>query len=170
MPDIVRVGGLQYSWVSTMTRIDGQPYRGLTSLDFSDKLDVETVYSQTQDGVPIGDTEGQYSVDSFTMKWIREYADYLTTYLAGPAPGVPPGNRGGPGEYGGTHFSLTLTAIEPLQILAVPLIILVPQCRIIGVKETTEKGSAALETEFTCWARQIIRNGKTLYKQAIPGL
>ena len=170
MPDIVRVGGIQYSWNSTLTLIDLQPFRGLIEIDWGEKLDVETVYSQTQDGVPIGSTAGQYAVENFTMKFLREYAEALKAYLAGPAPGVPPGNRGLPGSYGQTTFLFQMTATEPLQIGATPVVVNAGPCRIIGQKQTTAKGSNALETEFTLWCQQISVNGITLYSPAVPGL
>lgn len=168
--DILRAGGIQYNWNSTSTRIDGQPYKGVRSIDWGEKLDVETVYSQTQDGRPIGSTGGQYSVESFTLKMLTEYADQLTTYLAFAAPGFPPGNRGLPGNIGETQFLFQFTATEPLQIGATPIILNASPCRIIGMKNTVEQGTAALITEFTLWSQGITVNGKSLYKQALPSL
>jgi hypothetical protein len=163
MGDTVRIGGKQYSWNSTLTRFDGQAWRGLQKLDWSEKLEVETVYAQTQNGVPIGDTAGEYSVDSFTFTMISEYAAQLLAYLAGPAPGFPPGSRGLPGSYGQTKFQFQFSASEPLEIGALPILISASPCRITSKKESREKGSGTLVTEFGCWVRQMQINGVTMY-------
>jgi hypothetical protein len=170
MPDIVRVGGRQYNWNSTITRIDGQLWRGLQKLDWAEHLEVETVYSQTQDGVPIGDTGGEYSVPNFTLTFVREYGTQLLLYLATLAPGFPPGSRGVPGSYGLTKFQFQFTVSEPGEIGALPIVVSAAPCRIIDVKETTEKGSGVLISEFGCWVRQLKRNGISLYNSALLSL
>lgn len=168
MGDIVRVGGRQYNWNSTLTRIDGQAWRGIQKIDWGEKLDVETVYSQTQDGVPIGDTAGEYSVESFNMTFLSEYAAQLLTYLSTLAPGFPPGARGLPGSYGQTKFQFQFSASEPLELGALPILVSGAPCRIIGKKESREKGSGALVTEFAVWCRALSVNGQTMYSPSIP--
>lgn len=170
MPEILRVGGKQYNWNSSLSRFDGQPYRGVKSVDWSQKLDVETVYSQTQDGVPLGPTGGQYSVDSFTIKILWEYWEQLKLYLATVAPGVPPGNRGLPGTYGETTFIFQMSVTEPLQIGALPIALNASECRVVSEKETTEEGSAALVAEVGLWVRQLTVNGLSMYARALPTL
>lgn len=168
MPDNVRIGGLQYNWNSTITRIDSQMWRGITSVDWSEKLDVETVYSQTQDGKPIGGTSGQYSVDSFTVKMLWEYWEELKIYLATLAPGVPPGNRGSPGSYGQTTFTFQLSASEPLQLGALPIMLSASPCRVVGAKISAAKGNAALEAELAIWCQSLEINKITMFSRAAP--
>jgi hypothetical protein len=170
VPEILRVGGKQYNWNSSISRVDGQPWRGITSIDWSQKLDVETVYAQTQDGVPLGDTGGQYSVDSFTIKMLREYWEQLKLYLATLAPGVPLGSRGLPGSWGQTKFTFQMSVSEPLEIGALPIQLDASPCRVIGEKAVTEKVSASLETELSLWCRQLKVNGLTMYSPALPTL
>lgn len=169
MPEILRVGGKQYSFNSTLTRIDGQPWRGVRSVDWSQKLEVETVYSQTQDGVPLGGTGGQYSVDSFTLKMLWEYWEQLKLYLATVAPGVN-GNRGLPGTYGETTFILQVSASEPLQIGALPIMLSAGECRVVSEKESHEAGSAALVAELGLWVRELTVNNLSMYTRAVPTL
>jgi hypothetical protein len=168
--DFIRIGGIQYNWNSTMSRVDGQPYRGFTEINWSEKLDVETIYSQTQDGAPIGGTSGQYAVDSFTVKMLWEYWEQLTDYLSFAAPGVPVGNRGLPGSYGLTVCTFQLSASEPLQLGALPIMLTAGQMRFIAPKGQAQKGNAGLEIEIGCWAQSLIINGKTLYSAALPTL
>jgi hypothetical protein len=160
--DVLRVGGAPYNWNSTLSLFDGFPNRGIVEVSFSDKLDVETIYSQTQDGVPIDATGGQYEVDSFSIKMLSDSADKLTSYLSLKPPFI--------GSYGRTKFSFNLTATEPLILGATPLVLDAPECRIIGVKEARARGVEALLTELTLWCRTLSRNGKTLYVPAIPGI
>jgi|SRR5580704_1908470 hypothetical protein len=171
MGDILRVGGIQYSWNSTLTRVDGQAYRGFTSIDWGEQLDVETVRSQTQDGIPMGGTGGEYSVNAFTIKMLWEYWEgYLKPYLAFLAPGYPVGNRGALGSYGQTAVQFQLTASEAFQVGALPIALEASPMRFISAKQTVAKGNAALEAEIACWVQQMSINGITLYSAAPPSL
>jgi hypothetical protein len=160
--DIVRVNNQPYSWNSTLTRIALIPWPGVVSVEWSEKLDVETVYSQTQDGRPIGATAGQYEVDSFTVRMLSDSADSLTDMLSALPPFV--------GSFGRTEFPFVFSASEPLLPGASPIIMAADVCRIIGKKQTREKGVAALVTEFNIWCKGIVENGKTLYTTSIPGI
>lgn len=167
MPELVRVGGTQYNWNSTTSRIDGAPWRGITSVDWSEKLEVETIYSQTGDGVPIGDTDGQYSA-AITLKMLWEYLEQLKQYLATTAPGDPPGARGPLGSFGGTKFKYQLSALEPLDPAASPIMLTGNNCRLIETKGTAAKGAAGLEVDVTFWVRTLEVNGITMYSPPIP--
>jgi hypothetical protein len=168
VPDVIRVNNQPYSWNSSLSTFDLQPWPGVVEVNIGDKTDVETVYTQTQDGRPIGATAGQYEVSNFKIKMLRDSADALTTYLS-TVPN-PLGGPFSPGAYGRREFSFGLTVTEPLLIGGIPLILIAGVCRIIGHDETTAKGIEALVTEFTLWCKGIIRNGKTLYTPALPGL
>ena len=169
MPEILRVGGRQYNWNSSLTRIDGAIWQGLTSVDWSQKLDVETVYSQTQDGVPLGDTGGQFSVESITIKMLWEYAERLKQYLAFTAPGSN-GERGAIGTYGLTKFTFQMSVTEPLIPGAFPIQLDAGPCRLITEKNTTEQGTGKLELEMGLWCQQLTVNGISLYNIAPPSL
>lgn len=168
MPEILRVGGLQYNWNSTVSRIDGAMWQGLTSVDWGEKLDVETVYSQTQNGVPLGDTGGQYSIESFNIKMLREYAEQLLDYLANDAPGIG-GERGDFGTYGQTKFHFQLTVSEDSLPNARPIHVDAVPCRVINAKPAHAKGPGALEMDLSLWCQQITVNGRTMYA-ASPSL
>jgi hypothetical protein len=171
MPEILRHGGRQYDWSATLIQIDGFPRRGFTSFDFGEKLDVETVYSQTQDGVPLGDTRGQYSVESFTLKMLTEYwegFEGLKDYLSNQSPGFN-GERGPFGNYGLTKFHFQLSVSDDYLPNAPSIHYDAVPCRIISAKPAGAKGAAALETELGLWCQQIKVNGMTLYAPAVGG-
>lgn len=163
----IRIGGQQYSWNSTLSRVDGVPRRGFTSIDWTDKLDVETIYSQTQDGVPIGDTAGQYAAE-LSGKMLWEYFEQLKSYLAFDAPGDPPGIRGPQGTVGQTKFKFQLSASEPIDPGATPIMLTANNCRLIEQKGGVAKGQAGLEIDFKFWVRTLSINGVTLYDVPIP--
>lgn len=163
MAELIRYQARQYSWNNSLSLIDGQPWRGFTAVDVGDNLDVETVYSQDGSGAPIGGTDGQYEVDTFTLKMLAEYWAQLRQYLAFQAPGNPPGQRGAPGNYGLTQFSYQCTLIDEFAVGATPVVINVPFARVIGDKVSMAKGNAAIEVELKCWASQVIKNGATLF-------
>lgn len=163
MAEFIRYQGRQYSWNNTLSTFDGQPYRGLTSVDVSDKLDPETVYSQDGSGAPIGATLGQYEVSGFSFKMLAEYWAQLKFYLATLAPGTPPGTRGPIGTYGPTQFAFAMTITDEFAVGATPISLVVPFARVIEAKVSTAKGNAAIEYEVTCWASQVIENGITLF-------
>jgi hypothetical protein len=158
---ILRLNHQPYSWPSSLTRILGVPVSGLVELNYGEKLDVETVYAQTQDGVPIGGTAGQYEVEGFTFKMLAQDGDALTTMLVASAPQFL-------GAYGRIEFPFTCSVTEPLLPGAIPIEMVAPICRIIGRKAARAKGIEAFVTEFTVWSPGIIENGKTLYARSIP--
>jgi hypothetical protein len=160
---VLRLNNQPYNWNSSLSRFMGQAWPGVVEVNYSEKLDIETVYSQTQDGKPIGGTSGQYEVDSFTVKMLIDDADALTTMLVASAPQFL-------GSYGRVEFPFTLSVTEPLLPGAIPIEMIAGVCRIRGKKKGVAKGIEALVTEFDIWCKGIIENGKTLYSTAIPTL
>jgi hypothetical protein len=166
MPGVVipflRVNGQPYNWNSTMTRFAGVPWPGVVEFNWGEKLDVETVYSQTQDGKPIGATSGQYEVDTFTCKMLEEDANALMQAIALMPPYV--------GSVGRTEFDLELQASEPLSPGAVPIMMMSERTRIIGNKGARAKGIEALVREITFWSGGLRVNGVSLWTPALPGV
>jgi hypothetical protein len=158
---VLSINGQRYNWNSTFSRIDGIPQGGIQKIVIGEKLDLETVYSQTQDGKPIGSTGGQYSVENFEITMLREWADSFTSYLAAKPPFI--------GSIGRTEFSYQLQISEPL-LLATPILLSAATCRVVSIDEDQETGSKALVTIFKLWSDGLIKNGKTLYSPALPGV
>lgn len=163
MAEFIRYQGRQYSWNTTLSQVDGQPWRGFTAVDVGDKLDPETVYSQDGSGAPLGATAGQYEVTTFTFKMLAEYWVQLLAYLANVAPGLPAGNRGPIGTYGLTVFHYQLSIVDEFAVGATPIMVDVPFARVTEAKISAAKGNTALEYEITNWASQVIVNGVTLF-------
>ncbi|HVH51981.1 MAG TPA: hypothetical protein VM690_07535 [Gaiellaceae bacterium] len=159
--DVIRVNNQPYSWTSTASSFNFIPYTGILSVSVAESLDVETVYDQNGDQRPIGATAGLYKVESFKIKMLRDSANSLTDMLVALPPFF---------SIGRTEFLFQLSCSEPLLLGSSPIILVADACRIIGIDETTEKGSEALVTEYTLWSKGITRNGKSLYTPSIPGI
>jgi len=157
---ILRVNGQQYNWNSTKTLILGVPVPGVIEVNYGEKLDVETVRSQTQDGVAIGSTGGEYSVEGFQIKMLAEHAAALFAMLAAVPPFI--------GSIGRTEFPFHLTASEPLLVGALPIVTDAPVCRIVGRRRSHAKGIEALVTEIDVWAQSLTENGVSLYAPQLP--
>lgn len=157
---VLRLNNRPYSWNSSETRFDGQLWPGCVEIVHGDELEVETVYSQTGDGAPIGGTGGQYSAE-LSVKMLAADADALTTMLTLSHPEYL-------GSYGQIEFPFSTSVSEPLLPGDIPITLVAPVCRIIGDKQTYAKGIEALVTEFKLWTKGFTRNGKSLYTRPLP--
>lgn len=155
--DFVRVNNTRYSWTSCIHRVDSQRTKGIVAVDFEQKRERKIVYAAQQNGVPLGWTAGKYSVPSFTMRFLREWANSFTDYLTTGGL-INPGN----GSFGDAEWSYTLQVVEPV-VGAVPITTVCTPCAVIGVKEAQEEGVDELVTEFEIACLTITENGKRLY-------
>jgi len=152
--DFVRVNNTVYSWTSCKFAIDGMPTGGIVAVDYEQKRERKIVYSNRQDGTPVGWTSGKYSVPSFSIKMLRSWADTFTTYLTAI----------GLGSYGDAEWAFSAQLIEPaLPIPALPLILLGSPCTIIGEKDAHEEGIDELLTEYDIACLAMTKNGKQLW-------
>ena len=162
MPDVIRINNVPYSWNSSSTKIDNFPWPGILEISYGQKLDIKTVYSQTQDGTPIGGTAGQYSAGPITIKMLRDSYNALTDYLSLRAP-LPGLGTGTPGSYGRTEFGLIAQVTDSFAIGAIPILLIASPCRIMEEKESQAVGVEELVSEVTLWCLKYSVNGKTLY-------
>lgn len=162
MPDIVRVNNQPYSWNSTRTLLLAQPWPGVVEVNYAEKLDVETVYSQTQDGKPIGATAGQYATEGCSIKMLSDSAAAFLAQLSALPPFI--------GSYGRTEFPFVFTATESLLPGGLPIVVAAPVCRVIGRKEARAKGVETLVTELTLWMKELTVNGVSMWTSAVPGI
>lgn len=157
MPDISSVNGDIFSWQSCQFLAEVLKLRGITGLDFADKIENEYVDSDNQDGTPSGMTYGKYTPDDISLRVLRSRARAFEAYIASLA--LVPGSGIGAGR-----FTLTAKLYEPsITGIAGADITILGSTRIVGIKDTREVGTGALVTEYTCRCRTIKRNGLTLY-------
>jgi hypothetical protein len=150
--DFVRVNNTRYSWNSTRSLIDGAPTKGIVAVDYSQKRERKTVYAQQQDGRSMGFTAGKYSVDSFTLKFLKEWSQSFTDMLTGL----------GAGCYGDAEWTYIIQCVEPV-LGAVPIQVVAGPCVITGKKDSYEEGVDELVDEFEILCLQLTENGKQLW-------
>ena len=153
MPGISLNGDI-YSWNSHELLIEVFKVRGATGLDFSESLDSQGVQADNQDGTNVGETYGTYKVETISLRVLRSYTAALLAYLT----------TLGLGSYGSARFTMTSKLFEPA-LNPIPVITTFSNCRVIGKKDSREKGSGELITEFSVYARTLNENGQTLYDQ-----
>ena len=158
MPDVVRVNATIYSWTNCLFKIDGQPFDGLISFNYEQKLERRIIPSSRSDAPPLGKSAGKYSVPSMSMRMLKDSANALTSYLITQAPP-------GPGlSYGQSLFVITFHIAHDFSMP--PISIVCESCTIDGKKDVHDEGVDELVTEFEIGALRIRENGKTLWSPA----
>ena len=161
--DVVRVNATTWSWQSCIFKVDGQGTEGVVAIDYEDKLDTRTVYSNQQDGGPLGMSQGRYQIASFPLAMLRDSALALKNYLATKA------TASASGSYGQAVFTLTLQLAELDSANGVPTTVVFSSCRIVGEKASHEEGTDAAITEYQVACLLILQDGNTLWN-ALPPL
>lgn len=151
MPDpnlTQRVNGVPYSWTSIANFFAGQPYKGLTKIDWKDTRKRVYVPNAQQDGVPQGITSGIYRVESFSFTMLRDSAEGLMLDLA---------DFSGSSSYGDAQFDYLFQLYEPAN--QIPSSTLISGVAIEEVHEGQEfsEDGGYLVTEFTCKAMFILK-------------
>lgn len=163
--DLVRVNNTRYSWTSCSFRFDMLRSRGVVACNWEQKRERKMVYAGNQSGTPLGWTAGKYTVPSFTIRMLKEWANALTDYLM-----VGGSIQPGLGSFGDSEWSFTAQMVEPV-IGAVPLIMVAQPCCIVGKKDVHEEGIDELVTEFEIATMAITENNKRLWsavRELIP--
>jgi hypothetical protein len=152
MPDAIRINGNLYSYGSVRVKIDGEPFTGLTTIDYGDKLVMAKGYGLGVAQGARGRTRGRYETDEVKLTAYRDSAQALIASLS---------LRSSNGlSYGAVTFQMILQYIE---LGNVPINVVIDRCRISGVTDSNSEGSEALMTDFSIDCMAILRNGKTLF-------
>jgi hypothetical protein len=152
MPDFIRLNHTRYSWTSSRTIVEGIPVDGIVAIDFEETRERKIVYSNRQDGTPVGWTSGKYAVKSFKMKMLKEYAAVFKEAIA----------ILGAGSIGDAEWTLGLQCVEPV-IGAIPITLVATPCTIVGRRDSREEGVDELLEEFDLAVLQLIEGGTPLW-------
>jgi len=143
--EVFRLSGVMLSRTNTRSLISGVPYTGIKTFDISDKREGEIVFGQRTNGIPLGITDGLYSVDDWNMEiYADSYQMMMDQMLATPFAN---------GSVGNVRFTYTLTISLP-GVPAMPTLSLTVQ----GMK--LEKRSFALADDASALVWKI--GGKAL--------
>lgn len=156
MDDLVRWNRRVVSAKSLIIAIEGTPYQGITSLDYSDKMDPGIVYGAQRDGAPIGMTSGKYTPAACSLTFLADvYRLKFQTQLAAMALLQLQGSGIGMAEW-----TLSVQHVEPG---AIPTTDFMSGCRMTELKDKYQEGSEALMTEVSFQPLIIMRNGLALF-------
>ncbi len=152
MSDSIRINGVQHSWSSTKLKIDGEPFYGITAINYGDALEVVKGYGMGRHHGPRGRSAGKYTVEPIAVKMFKSSAQALREQLAAKSPSGT--------SYGRTVFQMVLQFVEPDDST---ITVEFEDCRWTKDSSTNEEGPDPLqeETEFDCM--RIRRNGLVLY-------
>ena len=155
IPSVVLVNNMRFGWNSSRFLINNLPLTGLQKVGYKIKLEQENTYANNQTGTAVGYVYGNFSVDSFTLTFLKQDSQQFTNYLATLSPTSP--------GYIGSPFRFMAQCDEPLTPGAGPITITANTCRVTEKEDAYEPGAKALVDVFTIMALTLIENGKTLY-------
>ena len=165
-----RLNGAIFSATSCSFQLANAPFVGITSLNYSQKLDSKAVYGNNKSRPPIGFSTGKYSCD-VGMTMLRSSYQRLIEILAGPLSsgfGVFYSSPKKIGSYANAKFSIIAQFSEPTMTLQgmLPITIDITGAQIVGEKDAYQEGYDELVTEVDLTAYSLTRNGLVLYTSA----
>jgi hypothetical protein len=151
-PDTVRRSNIIYSWKSSVHKIDGEPYEGIKSVSFSEKLERKLVHGAKRDATPLGMTGGKYTLESVSITMLKDTANKLKRNLA---------EKSGNGSYGGVEFNYDLQHVEPGQD---PISVSLIGLRLTGNKADEKEGVDESEVQLELMGLRAVEkcNGTTV--------
>jgi hypothetical protein len=160
--DIIRVAGRPYSWRSTSSKWNNVPYSGFLEFNVEHAREGEYVHGQSDDGGPLGITDGIYSVTSLKFKMLADTADMIRDDIALAAGSL---SFGDVGPLGGSTYELQI--FEPFRATLTYTV-----SGIVIQKESfsTAKGTEALAVEWECKALQLITTGLSGLPQQLKAM
>jgi len=161
MTDLIetRLCDVPFSATCCSWNIAGAPFIGITSLSYEEKIERKLVHPSKRDGLPLGITEGRYSVSSLSITMLRSSFQRLVEILT---------VLGG-GTYGKAEFTIVATYGDLFASLqgVPPITVSIFGCRITGVKDTFQEGIDELVTEVELMAIAVTRNGHQLWSSSL---
>lgn len=157
MSDPISINGNQMSWASTSLKIGGEPWYGITSINYADKRERVKTYGMGRSHAPRGRTAGKYTVEPLKIKMFKADAQKLREYYAGQASDGK--------SYGNVELPWVLQYVES----GVQQTVEFDRVAWGANTGTDEESAEALteELEFDCFA--IRRNGLTLFDSSEAG-
>jgi hypothetical protein len=154
MSDEIRINGIAHSWGSTKLKIAGERYSGITSISYSDKLEVAKGYGMGLAQRPRARSRGKYVPEQVVMKVYTSTAQEIRNMLADRGDGV---------SYGTEEVEIVLQYIEDGET---PITVEFELCRLVEDGSSDEEGGDVLSVEIKWDTMGIRRNGKTLYEES----
>jgi len=151
--DEIRINGIAHSWGSVKLKIAGERYSGVTSIAYSDKLEVAKGFGMGKAHKPRSRSRGKYTPEQVVMKVETATAAALRAMLAARGDGV---------SYGTVSVPGVLQYLEPDDS---PVTVEFEDMRLVEDGSSDEEGADVLTVELKWDTMGLIRNGLTLYQQ-----
>jgi hypothetical protein len=156
--DVVRINARTYGWNSLAWSVDGLPSEGLTGIDWEESLETRTIYSNRQDGAPLGMSQGRYQIAKFPIRMLKDSARMFKSYLTTrAAASVAPST-----SYGQAVFAMAVQLLGEDAGDFLPSTTIFSGCRVVGEKSAHEEGTGALVVEFQIACLLIAQDGNIL--------
>ena len=146
--------GVLVSWSHGRLTLDGDLFKGFTSLTYSDKLERSYGYGATPSHGPIGVTEGKYTPEQVKLKGMALSVSGLRDWIAARSPDGVSLNKAVPWNL---VYQWDMGVGSPMQKVEIT------QCRIVENSATAEESPDPMFDEIAFMPMRIIRNGHTLY-------
>lgn len=155
--DSVRINGVQISWPSAKIKIDGAPYRGITSVDYADGVEKTYAYGMGRHHAPRGRTLGKYTPELLVITCWTSTAETIRKGLAQKA-----GGRG----ISSVSVPIVLQFIEKDDAI---ITIEALDSTLVKNEASNEEGPDALAEKLSFMPMRLLRNGVALYDTTEPG-
>jgi len=136
----------RYDYTSIEVLIEGVPYRGVKSVDYSDSLDPQKVYGTS--ARPLGRTRGKFDADA-SLEVFKEDASNIRAALAAL----------GLGGYGEGVFTVVVTYGELPASFTTDVLF---GCRIKKTADSHAQGADSLTEKWDLDVLDLLRNGVSI--------
>jgi hypothetical protein len=152
MADTVRVNGKQHSWASTIFRVNGERFYGISSISYGDKRERTKTYGMGRHQAPRGRTSGKYTVEALKLKVYTSTAQELRNLFAVETEdGASIGNA---------EVPIVLQLIEDDES---NITVEFDRCAIASITASHDEGPDPASEEWELDVMLIRRNGQTLF-------
>lgn len=160
MDDFFRLNNRILSAKSVLVTVSAVPYTGILAMDYGDNLESEDVHGMNRDGTPLGDTSGKYSVERFTMTFLKDvfqlkFQTQLVALSLAAGAFIP--------TIGAARFPIMVQYSEFGQP---PCIDVIGGARVLSTKDDVQEGTGKAVTVVGLKALSLSRNGITLYDRS----
>jgi len=159
MADQLNINGAAHNWNSTIFKIAGSRYTGITSITYSEKMEATLGYGMGRHHAPTRRAAGKYVPGELKIKGYKATIEAIRTQIAALSTDGK--------SYGVPQFTSSLQFIEtgdtPISVQAV-------KCRIMGTDASSEENPDPTMDELTLQPMYYLTNGRTLFdaSQGLP--
>jgi hypothetical protein len=151
MGDMNRVDINLVSWGSHVLKIDGDRWKGLTAINWDDKVDVAYGWGMTRSHAPIGRTAGKYTPPTVKLTMHRHMWSMLLVYLKSKAVDQK--------SYSQYKFHMMLQVIEGTMFSDYEF----QSCRVVSRNGKAEENPDPAMVDIEISVMRAVEDGATLW-------